>query len=136
MKPILITLKTLAAIVLAVLAVGCATDIQDQENLAVAAGFKIITPTKPDQQSILATLPAGKVTLVDYEGKSYFVLPDAKNNRAYVGGQNEYQAYQQLRLAKQLSNDNLQAAQMNQMNSMNWGAWGGWGMVGPMGFRR
>ena len=55
------------------------------------------------------------------------MLPDVKANRAYVGRENEYQAYQRLRLAKQISNDNLMAAQMNEMNSMNWGMWGGWG---------
>ena len=36
-----------------------------------------------------------------------------------------------MRLAKQISNNNLAAAQMNQMSSMNWGMWGGWGAWGP-----
>ena len=65
--------------------------------------------------------------------KLYYVLPDAPNNQAYVGGPNEYQVYQQMRVAKQISDNNLAAAQMNQMNAMNWGMWGGWGGVG--GFR-
>ena len=60
-------------------------------------------------------------------------LADAPNNQAYVGGPNEYQVYQQMRVAKQISDNNLAAAQMNQMNAMNWGMWGGWGGVG--GFR-
>ena len=50
-----------------------------------------------------------------------------------MGGPNEYQVYQQMRVAKQISDNNLAAAQMNQMNAMNWGMWGGWGGVG--GFR-
>jgi hypothetical protein len=133
MKLILTSLKYLTAIALAVLAAGCASDIQSKQNMAVAAGFKVITPVKPDQQAILPTLPAGKVTQITYQGKTYYVLPDVKNNQAYVGGPAEYQAYQQLRLAKQLSNENLQAAQMNQMASTNWGAWGGWNTVGYHG---
>jgi hypothetical protein len=125
MKPIRISFKYLTALALLALAVSCATDLQNKENLAVAAGFKVITPGKPDQQALLAKLPADKVTRVNYRGKTYYVLPDVKNNQAYVGGPKQYRAYQQLRLAKQLSNENLEAAQMNEMS--NWGAWGGWG---------
>ena len=75
----------------------------------------------------MAKLPADKVTPVHYKGKSFYILPDAKNNQAYVGGPKQYQAYQQLRLANKLSNENLEAAQMNEMSTMNWGLWGGWG---------
>ena len=140
MNIILTSFKYLAALALATLAVGCASNTAGQQDMAVAAGFKIITPSKPDQQAILAKLPAGQVTPITYNGKGYYVLPDAAKNQAYVGGPAEYQTYQQLRLAKQLSNENLQAAEMNQNASMNnWGAWGGWGAVGPVGrvgFRR
>lgn len=139
MKTIQTTFQSLVAIAFAVFAVSCASDLKNKESLAVAAGFKVITPTKPDQVALLPTLPKDKITPITYNGKSYYVLPDAKNNQAYVGGPNEYQAYKQLRTAQQISNDNLEAAQMNQMNAMNWGGWGGWGMVGPIGgvgFRR
>ena len=125
MKHIAKSIKCLSALAILALAVGCATDLQDTENLAVAAGFKAITPSTPDQVALLPTLPAGKVTPITYKGKSYYVLPDVKNNRAYVGGPKQYQAYQQLRLAKQISNDNLMAAQMNQ--DAAWNSWGGWG---------
>ena len=50
-----------------------------------------------------------------------------KANQIYIGGPKQYKSYQQLRLAKQISNDNLMAAQYNAAASMNWGAWGGWG---------
>ncbi|HYN78795.1 MAG TPA: hypothetical protein VES73_13515 [Lamprocystis sp. (in: g-proteobacteria)] len=121
---------TSAAIAILGLVAGCAGDMQEKENLAVAAGFKAITPTKADQVKILQTLPTDKITPVNYQGKTYYVLPDVKSNQAFVGGPNQYQAYQQLRLARQLSNENLEAAAMNQQASMNWGAWGGWG-AGP-----
>ena len=80
-------------------------------------------------------LPAGKVTLVQKSGKTYYVFPDAANNQAYVGGPTQYQAYRQLRLANKLANENLEAAEMNQDASMNWGAWGGWGAPGWRGLR-
>jgi len=134
MKYILNAFRSIAAVVLLALAVGCASHIEHKQNMAVAAGFKVITPTRPDQQAILARLPADKVTPVRYHGKLYYVLPDLPNNQAYVGGPRQYQAYQQLRLQEHISNQNLMAAQMNESASMNWGAWGGWGMWGPGGW--
>jgi len=125
------SLKVLAVLALAALAAGCAGDLKEKENLAAAAGFKVITPTKPEQAAILKSLPANKVTQVKQDGKVYYVLPDLANNQAWVGGPKQYQSYQQLRLARQISNDNLEAAAMNQQASMNWGAWGGWGVWGP-----
>jgi hypothetical protein len=135
MRQTLTTLKFLVVIALGVFAVSCASETQEKQNLAIAAGFKIITPKNAEQQNILNSLPAGKVTPVTYKGKQYYVLPDVPNNQAYVGGPDQYQSYQQLRLANKLSNENLEAAQMNQMATMNWGAWGGWGGYGGWGWR-
>ena len=135
MRQTLTTLKFLTVIALLAVAVGCASEGENKQNLAIAAGFKIITPKNAEQQSILTQLPKDQVTPVDYKGKRYYVLPDVANNQAYVGGAEQYQAYQQLRLAQHLSNQNLEAAQMNQMATMNWGAWGGWGGYGGWGWR-
>ena len=135
MKKMKTVLQLLSALAFALFAIGCAADLQNKENLAIASGFKVITPSTPDQQAILAKLPPDKVTPVNYKGITYYVLPDLKNNQAYVGGPTEYQAYRQARLAQQISNDNLEAAQMNQDAAMNWGGWGGWG-VATVGFRR
>ena len=130
-------LKWMAAVALIALAGGCATsDALNNDNLAIAAGFKVITPQKPQQQAILAKLPKDKVTPVNYQGSTYYVLPDSMNNLAYVGGPAQYQDYQRLRVAKQLSNNNLEAAQMNEMDALDWGAWGGWGGPAFVGFRR
>lgn len=125
MKHIWNSLNYLALIALAVCAMSCA-DLKNKENLAVAAGFKIITPTTPDQEALLKKLPEDKVTRINYEGKTHFVLPDVKNNVVYVGNEANYEDYQKLRLEQQMSNDNLEAAQMNEEATMNWGAWGGW----------
>lgn len=128
MKHIWNPMKCLAAIALAVFAVSC-SDLKNKENLAAAAGFNIITPTTPEQKARLTTLPADKVTRITHEGKTYFVLPDAKNNVAYVGTEAEYQAYQKLRLQQQMTNENLEAAEANESAPMNWGAWSGWGRI-------
>jgi hypothetical protein len=134
MKQALAHLKTMAAIALLILATGCASDLHENENLAIAAGFKTIAPTNANQAALLTTLPADQVTRVTHEGKTYYILPDAKNNQAFVGGPKQYQSYQQLRLARQISNENLEAAEMNQAAAMDWGAWGGWGGWGGYGW--
>ena len=125
-------------IMLLALAVSCSTtqtQTQNKENLLIAAGFKVIIPKTAAQQQKLQTLPVGKVSLVQKNGQIYYVFPDVANNQAYVGGPNQYQTYKQLRLANQLSNENLQAAEMRQDAEMNLGAWGGWGGVGFVGRR-
>jgi hypothetical protein len=132
-------LSLIGALALLAFAVGCTstqTQTQNKENLLIAAGFKVIIPKTAVQQQKLKALPPDKVTLVQKSGKIYYVFPDAVNNQAYVGGPTEYQAYKQLRLVNKLSNDNLQAAEMNQDAEMDWGGWGGWGGPGFVGMRR
>ena len=138
MKHIFTGFSLIGAFALLALAVGCTstqTQTQSKENLLIAAGFKVIVPRTAVQQQKLRALPAGKVTLVQKDGKIYYVFPDAANNQAYVGGPEQYQAYKQLRLENKLANENLEAAEMNQDASMDWGTWGGWGARGGMGRR-
>lgn len=104
---------------------GCATSTTQTTDLLTAAGFKLMTADTPKKQELLSTLPKNQLSVVTWKGKTFYVQPAAGANQAYVGTPTEYQAYQQLRLAKQMTNDNLMAAEMNS-NAMN--AWGGaWG---------
>ena len=131
MKHIFTGFHIVAAFALLVLAMGCAsTQTQSKENMLIAAGFKVIIPHTAAQQQKLQALPPDHVTLVQKDGKTYYVFPDAANNQAYVGGPQQYQTYKQLRLQNKLANENLEAAQMNWDASMDWGAWGGWGGLG------
>jgi hypothetical protein len=129
----------LVVVLVAILAVGCASNnLLDKENAATGAGFKIITPAKPEQLALLQKLPPDKVTPITYGGKVYYILPDLANNRAYVGGPKQYQAYKQFRQKQQMNSENYLAppdsVQMVEVDAMNWGEWGGWGPVGPDGF--
>ena len=114
------------AIALLALATGCATNSTTQTtDLLTAAGFKLVPADTPKKQELLNTLPKGQLSVITWKGKTFYVQPAAAPNQAYVGTPAEYQTYQQLRLAKQLSNDNLMAAQMNQDAMDRWGgAWG------------
>jgi hypothetical protein len=136
MNIFLTTCKRLAAIALVALAAGCATGNPANDDIAIAAGFKIITPLKADQKAIVAKLPSNKVTPVTYHGATYFVMPDTSNGMVLVGNSAQYSVYQQMRMQKQLSNENLEAAQMNEMNSMDWGGWGGADLAFAGGFVR
>src|SRR6186713_1837334 len=96
-------IKHSSVLVLAALAVSCAPSghLKSKEDLAIAANFKVIKPTKPDQKAILAKLPENQFTRVTYGGKPYYVLPDKADHQAYVGGPKQFQNYQQLSKAKE-----------------------------------
>src|SRR6266446_5596893 len=135
MKQIRVAFMVISVISLLALTFGCATtsSTQNKESMLVASGFKTVTPKTPAQQQKLQKLPPGKVAMINKKGKTYYVFPDAAHNQAYVGGPQEYQAYQQLRAANNIANENLQTAEMYQDAEMQWGAWGGWGAGwGPM----
>jgi hypothetical protein len=126
MKQILHHYRFVFALVLLAFAAGCATTTTTHENLLAAAGFEQKTADTPKKQELLATLPKGRLTLITWKGKKYYVQPDdVTPNLAWVGREQEFQAYHQLRLAKQISDDNLMAAQMSQHDMWAWGgAWG------------
>jgi hypothetical protein len=125
MKQSLKPFRVLGAITLLALAAGCATTTNTSTtDMLSAAGFKLVKADTPKKQELLKSLPTGQLSLITWKGKNFYVQPDVPNNQAYVGTPTEYQTYQQLRLAKQMSNDNLMAAQMNQNAMNNWGAWG------------
>lgn len=105
---------------------GCASmDAANQEALLSAAGFRVKTPQTVQQKEVYAAAPSYKVHRATVEGKTFYAYKDEKNGVAYVGGEAEYQKYQQLALQKKIAQDNYMAAQMNQTMAMSWyGAWG------------
>jgi hypothetical protein len=124
MKQSFKSLRILGTMALLALATGCATTETARTDMLTAAGFKLVNADTPKKQELLKTLPAGKLSMITWKGKTFYVQPAATPNQAYVGTPAEYQTYQQLRLAKQISNDNLMAAQMNQDAMSRWNTWG------------
>jgi len=122
------------------LLVGCATTqttMQNRESMLAASGFKTITPKTAAQKQKLQNLPPGKVTMIQKNGKTYYIFPDPAHNLAYVGGPKQYRQYQQLRTDNRLAKESLETAEMYQDTAMEWSLWGGWdvglGSYGPMG---
>jgi hypothetical protein len=110
----------IGAIALLAMAVGCANP-QHTENLLSAAGFRTVIANTPLRQEQLKALPPDKVTLVQRHGKNYYVYADPANNQIFVGTPSQYQKYQQLRLANNLAQDELQTAQLNSWGPGLWG---------------
>lgn len=105
---------------------GCASaDAANQVQLLTAAGFRAKTPQTPKQQEVFAAAPSYRVHRASVDGRTFYAFKDERNGVAYVGGEAEYQRFQQLALQKRIAQDNLMAAQMNRTMAMNWyGAWG------------
>jgi hypothetical protein len=115
---------TLLSIIVAVaaLATGCSTTKQT-EDLLSEAGFKIVPAVTPRRQAHVKSLPEGKITKVQREGKTYFVYPDVARNVIYVGRDAQYQRYQKLGAQSQLA---LEQSTDEKLNSgPGWGVWGG-----------
>ena len=125
MKQLLSYSRFIVVAALLAAAAGCATS-GSSENLLAAAGFQQRMADTPKKQQLLNSLSKNQLTLITWQGRNYYVQPDSANpNLAWVGSPAEFQTYQQLRLARQLSNENLMAAQMNQAAMVGWGgAWG------------
>jgi hypothetical protein len=123
MKHLFTGFRLVGAFAFLALAVGCAsTQTQTKENLLIAAGFRTVMANTPQRQQQLKTLPPNKVTLVQRNGKNYYVYADPAHYQIFVGTPAQYQKYQQLRLANNLAQDRLEAAQQNIWGPDVWGA--------------
>ena len=84
-----------------------------------------MTPQTAQQHQTYAALPSYKLQRAVANDKVFYVYKDEKQGLAYVGGEPEYQRYQQLAVQKNIANDYYQAAQLNNQAAMGWyGAWG------------
>lgn len=131
MKMINTIVKSLSVLAFAGMVIGCVSSstLKSNEDLAIAADFKVITPVKPEQIVIFKKLPASQMTKITFNGKPYYVLKDAARNQAYVGGPKQYQVYQQLTQGKQaaLTADSAEAVhQRDKKNPTGWTGYDGW----------
>lgn len=109
----------------AALVAGCSTPTTTSEYLSKAR-FRTMTAAKPQQQKLLDTLAAGKVTKVEHRNRTYYVFPNAKEKRIYVGNRQEYAAYQRLCARGKFTTAPLVEAP-DPNGSQPWNAWSGMG---------
>jgi hypothetical protein len=106
----------IALSVLTVLVAGCVSGkaVRQKENLLVAVGFRAIPAITPEQQWLMKSLPADKVSAITRRGKVYFVYPDHFGHTLYVGHDAEYLNY-------------TRRAQGEGLEAGGWeSAWGDW----------
>jgi hypothetical protein len=115
----------MGAFVLAVLVVGCA-QTEQTEKLLSSAGFTTVIASTPQQQQHLKTLKPYHVTVVHRNGQTYYVYADPAHNQIYVGTQFQYYRYRDMRLVKNLAQENLQTTEVNADLDMGWDVWGPW----------
>lgn len=125
MKKSCIVVAAAAALAVA----GCAgVGVQDKESMLSAANFTMKKATTPAQLANLKAMPQNQIVVYVKNGNNVYVYADAAQCQCvYVGNEAAYQNYQQIRIAKNIANEQLMAAQMNQDAMMDWGAWGPWG---------
>ena len=129
MKHILTGFSLISAVALLALALGCtstSTQTQSKADLLTAAGFKVVTPTTAAQQQRLQALPPGKLAQITKNGQTFYVFPDAANNRAFVGGPDQYQALVNYRLSQHLAAEQLATSTAYADPSLGWDTWNGW----------
>ena len=112
------------ALVLVGFAMGCASTSHQTEDLLAASGFKVIPATSAEQQAHLKTLPNHKMSMVQRNGKEYFVYPDKENNVLYVGQNAQYQQYQKMRQEHQLAQEQADSNML--LADPGWNVWGPW----------
>ena len=129
MKQILNGFRVISASALLALAFGCAsssTPTANEQNMLMAAGFQVITPKTTAQQQKLQSLPPRQLAQITKNGQTYYVFPDAANNRAFVGGPDQYQALVNYRLSQDLAAEQVSTSMAYQDPSLGWDTWNGW----------
>jgi hypothetical protein len=90
------------------------------EPLLSAAGFRVVLPETPEQREIYASLPPYKIQRGIHDGRIFYAYKDEKQGVAYVGGEMEYQRYEELAIQRRIAQDQYMAAQMNATMAYRW----------------
>jgi len=117
--------RLLAIICVFTVFVGCAHTAQT-ENLLSNAGFRTVIASTLEQKQHLTTLEPYRVTAIRRNGKTYYVYPDPAHNQVFVGNQFAYDKYRDLRLEKNLAQENLQNTELSDWSTPGWEVWGPW----------
>ncbi len=70
--------------------------------------------------------PPGQLAQITKNGQTFYVFPDAANNRAFVGGPDQYQALVNYRLSQHLAAEQLATSTVYADPSLGWDTWNGW----------
>jgi hypothetical protein len=114
----------LLALIIALPLAGCAaiqrSEARDTEQLLAAAGFQAKPADTPEKLANLRAMPPRQLVSQAKEGKFVYAYADPDYCQClYVGGPQEYSAYQRLAVKQEIAQEQLDA-------SMDWNMWGPW----------
>lgn len=127
-------MKRILPLLPALLAIGlgaCTSHLQQKENFLREAGFRAVTPTTPTQIARAKAMPQGHIQKITRNGKTLFVLSDSKKNLVLVGGDPQFERYQQILYTKQVD-PAIAQEKADKMIRDDWGVWDG--MMDPLFF--
>jgi hypothetical protein len=101
---------------------------ENTEDTLSASGFQMKVADTPQKMALLQAMTQNKIMVHAKNGVNYYLYADAAGCHCLYGGvEANYQRYQQLRIAQNIADEQVAAAEMNQSAMMNWGGWGPWG---------
>ena len=104
---------------------ACTTNLQRKEQYLKEAGFRAVTPATTAQIAKVKAFPQGHIHQVSKKGKTLFLLADAKQNLLLVGGNTQFEKYQQLLYSKKI-NPEIANEKAIRMEQAEWDEWGGY----------
>ena len=135
------SLETMKHSLLAVLGIsllsGCAllkeSESHEKEKLLIASGFQARPATTVQQQASLAAMPPYRIRSKNVNGtfRYFYAAPDQKT--VYIGGPQQYSAYQKLAAQQNIAEENEASSAAEQMSMDEMSYWGPWEFGGvPM----
>lgn len=98
---------------------------RSKTDLLLAAGFRQISATTPQQKARLQAMPQHLLFATARGPKVVYVYADAAGCGCfYAGNQEQYQAYQRIAAQYRLAAEEITAAQLNESMDMGWDEWG------------
>jgi hypothetical protein len=112
------------ALIIALPLAGCAaiqrSEARDKEQLLAAAGFQAKPADTAEKLANLKAMPPRKLVSQAKDGNFVYSYADPDYCQClYVGGPQEYSAYQRLAVQKEIAQEQREAA-------MDWDMWGPW----------
>ena len=105
---------------------ACTTHLDQKERYLREAGFRTVHPGTPEQVAHLQSLRQGHITHESRNGQTLYMLADARKNFLLIGGEAEYERYQDILYARVVNNDTA-GAKFTQGLEKAWNS--GWGSV-------
>jgi hypothetical protein len=96
------SLPLVALLLLTLVLPACVTHLQKKENYLKEAGFRTVKPTTPEQIAHFRSLRKNHITHETRNGSTLFMLADENKNVLLVGGESEFQRYQEILYAREV----------------------------------